>query len=534
MITLRKKILFDEIDVTKNITELDIYQEVGKLISSLHVVAKNTKKPENIKVYLKRDNKESVFEFFPTEIKKDKSTLNIEAKTKMVKYSEELGSKEAISLFGTAREVLMTLTQGLNTDFTNFKDYNLKDGGYFSETYKANAIMEILKATDSDVYLKNQTLFFSPKIYIDKDTTITFDESDILNFSVNEVSASVKSVTYNVVEDKIYSAPSMLLTVTPSPQPLSPDKVELITDDNSSEQMPRQPQNHNIICPMIYPFPNYCKDWFEKPLPPTGNLVSRNDNPVYKLMPTPSLARMFFNPLVAKPTIKGFSFKKKTNYTAVETFELKNEISLSLSGGIKSINAIAVNGKKTTSYTYKKNHNIIIFNSPVIGEVQVSYKTHIYEAIFPTSKNQFKIYNIKATMLNQTLVYKHTYKATDYFPLPYFVDINFITDWAIDPNEAVNKDVYILKVISANQDNALTHAKSNLFGELSLKLTDYGIYKLQTRGYEPLFITFFINQLTISLTPVYPAGYNTQKSEDSQPTNEYPSIRSALSIGKID
>lgn len=476
MITIRKKVLFDSKDVTNHITSLDIYKEVGKLVSSLSLSAQNVKAPEVIEVYIKKENEEKSYTFYPTQIQKEQNVHTIIAKSKMSFFTEDLGQKEDIGIAGSAKEVLTALTEGLNTDFTNFTDYNLLDGGYYNTTYRASAILDILSAVSADVYIKNNTLYFAEKIYIHEDTNILFDESDFLSFKVSSTPSKAKSVTFNQSVNKIYSTPTLSLNVTPSPQPLSPSHPLTIKDDSDKE-----------------------------------------DIKTYVIKPTPALARLFFSPLNAYVSIAGATFKKRVNQKAIEGASMNGEYYLTVSGGIKSIKLIRLNDRAISGYSFKSGYNVVYFNRPITGNLQIAYITDIYQKIFPTSQDSRKKIQIDIKMLNQSLSYTHTYTASGYYPLPYYFEINFITDWGIDPNRAGRKGFSVYKVLSKTKDkpggNYVT--RSDEFGDASITLTSYGIYKLKTSGYKPLYITFYINSFSISMTPIYPEEKTTSSESSS-------------------
>ena len=379
----------------------------------------------------------------------ENENIKVYSKTKGYKYTKEKLNK--IIPANSVKELITSLLADLTIDFSKFSDIPLLFDYEIENKTAEDVINEISKITDFDYYYFNGTLYIEDKRVINPEDNALFRFNEIehiTDFSTTYTKDNViNRVEINLEDEEIISTPTIALEIKNSPQCCSPDEVIIYTDDS-------------------------------------GN--------TYKINPVNAFFVVYYSPLIATPKINLPA--KKGERVLIETFKLNNDNFVKLTGGVKEL--IAVEGVEN----YKAVDNILMFDKVEKGELKVTYKTDCLYGTIEHSKYP-KTINFYITHFNQVIDYDHKIELNGYYPIPFDFTLNLCTDWGIDYIDAINKNVTISKK-DGDVFVELGEFTSNAFGELEFTISEYGTYKFEIQGQEPLYLDWYINNKKIYMDEV--------------------------------
>ena len=378
------------------------------------------------------------------------NNIKVYAKSKSYKYTK--GKINKIIQTTSVKNLIETLLNDITLNFDNFTDIPLEFDYTIEDKTIDEVISDLSKITDFDYYFYSGVLYFEDKKVIKKDDTAlaTFkDIEDIEEFSTttNKDETKINKLYINKKDvSNIIAEPIINLEIKDSPQCCSPDEVIIYTDDNGNK---------------------------------------------YKISPVNAFYIVYYSPLLKEPLIN--MNVESGERVLIENYKLEKDNFVRLTAGIKEV--LAVSGVE--NWSYEANYNVLVFDYVEKGELKITYKTNVLYGTIGHSKYPKKI-NLKITHYNQIIDYNHKIELNGYYPTPYNFTLNLVSDWGIDYNEAINKNVIISKK-SGDVFVKIGDFTSDYFGELQFNIDEHNTYKFETENYEPLYLDWYVNNKELKM-----------------------------------
>jgi len=265
---------------------------------------------------------------------------------------------------------------------------------------------------------------------------------------------------------------------------------KILFNPRKEENIDQNEENHNILRLEIAKEPQPCS-------PDETLSYTADDGTIYKIGKELNTLHIYFAPNVGyTQPVANFPTKKITK-KIFEKYILNNEDRLEVTGNISSI--VALSGADV--YNYNSGTNVITFNEKISGEIKVTYESVVYQATLESSKYP-KTIPLKVTFLDRVINYNHEYVLDGYYPLPYDLTLNVISDCGF--GDLTGKSVTISKYDSSSKafvENNGMDTNVDDFDEFTIHLTEYGTYKIEIDGAdEPVFLDYFVNREEIYKT----------------------------------
>jgi len=446
------------IDYELEIPNKKLYANFTFIASDLYVNPKNIGDlVERIeyKYQINDNNKKSIFFVIDNIEYLTNNRIKVFCKTKGIKYTEKYaGVENKIIPASSLKDLLNKLLFDIDIDIDNLSDIPF-NFDYTIENKSIDIVVnELSKITDFDFYFNENKIIFEDKKIIKKDDeeVAKFNEiEDIesLNTATNKDNKKINTIYINLKKEKIIAAePQIVLDIKDSPQCCSPDEVKIYTDDD-------------------------------------GN--------TYKISPVNSFYIIYYSPLFTKP-ITNLDVEEGSRIV-VEKFRLENDNYITLTGGIDEL--IDVEGVEEVEF--KKGYNIVTFKQ-TSGDMKISYKTNVLYGTFKNNKYPKNV-SISIKHFNQILEYTHKYELNGYYPIPFTFNLNLISDWGIDSNEAINKKIIISRKKGDVFIKLAEHISDN-FGDIYYYLDKYGTYRFDTENYNSLYLDWYINKKELKMDEI--------------------------------
>lgn len=297
-------------------------------------------------------------------------------------------------------------------------------------------------------YPKGDKVVFDSEFGVNKEANLAFMEDNIISLNINQSkNEPIKEIIFNATsENDLFATPKITLVLDPSPQPITPLQDQVWTNEENGDR--------------------------------------------YIISPITGIGKIF-------TSLKGslsanIELKFDDNYVAVEEFELEDDDFVELTGYIKALNAVTLNGN-TINFTfggesgnfYKE--NFLCFSGRKSGLLRVSYVTECYFFSTPPSEKE-STKPILLNFYNAEIDYKHKYELNGYYPLGLEHKLSIIKDFNYDsdfiPNAKIRFNGVVLNVDS--------------FGEVDLVFNDYGNYEatllIDNIEQKTLYISYFANE----------------------------------------
>ena len=436
-------------EINKGYASLDFV--TNKVYYDPSIVGDNV---ERIKVKWQIDNNDIQEELFCIEAidyLKD-NNIKVYCKSKSFKYEKYYINKEVTGQ-NLVELISNIFNDDINLDFTNLTNFDLIGTLHGENKSGFDLLNELIQTYKFEYYYRQGTIYFCDKKSINKNDVAVIKFSgikDIESFNTNTdlFKKRVNKIVINKDDKFVNKFESVLkLEINPSPQNTSPDEILVYTDDKGNK---------------------------------------------YKLAPQKAQFYVYYSPKTdITPEINlPYEIKEKT---IVEKYELNNERYLRVTAHIKEL--LGVDG--VDNYTYDIGDNLLIFDKEYTGEVKISYKSDVLAGIITNSKYPKDInFNIK--YLDRVINYTHKIKLNYYYPLPYNLTLNTISDWGLSADISINKTINISKYDTASSAFvAQGNTTSDEFGDFVINLTEYGTYRFDIDGQEPLFLDYFVNKKNI-------------------------------------
>ena len=421
---------------------------------------------ERVKVKWQIDDNEIQEELFCVEAVdylKD-NNIKVYCRSKSFKYEKYYLNK--IVTGESLIEILSNIFDGNDValDFTELTD--LKFTGTLNIENKSgfDVVDELRAVYRFEYYYRQGTIYFCDKKAIDENdkAVAKFNEiTDIESFntSTDLFKKRIKEIKFNPIKEQdikkeitAQNAPTVLkMQIEPSPQPCRPDETLTYTDDD-------------------------------------GN--------TYKIAPQTAQFTIYYSPFAGFETPKvnmPVDYKSKT---LVEKYELNDEDELFLTAHIEWINKV----EGVDSYYAEKGTNYIKFDKKYTGEVKISYNTDVIVGTIPNSPVTKEI-PIKVTWRDREINFKHKIVLNGYYPVPYDLTLNTISDWGLDADSSINKTIKVAK-FDNNSKSFISQndVTSDAFGDFTIHLESYGTYRFELSGADDLFLDYFVNKKEIYMT----------------------------------
>lgn len=280
-------------------------------------------------------------------------------------------------------------------------------------------------------------IFISDKFYIAKPavSAAEFNEDNIINFNLSlSAPQNIDTIIFNDKNEDIYSEAGLTAVIDPDPHPVTPREVLRYKDDENGDVY--------VISPL---------------------------RAVGKIFATPAWEAKDINLNV--PDASFFA-----DYRAVEEFELSEDICVKLTGFVKRLIAVSLDGTplQFSEQTAQEQHgniykdNVLCFEGPLSGTLKVAYESNIYLFVCP-ARDLPSALSIKAEYKNLQIDHLHKYEITKFYPKGYTHTFSLMRDFDVD-SALIAHASFKLGTQSFSADP---------FGEVEIKFSDYGAYKLE-------------------------------------------------------
>lgn len=301
----------------------------------------------------------------------------------------------------------------------------------------ASSLAGALEGIGLSFWANDRGIFISDRFYITRDATpvMEFNEDNIIDFNLSlSAPQNIDTITFNDKNEDIYSEAGLTAVIDPDPHPVTPREVLRYKDDENGDVY--------VISPL---------------------------RAVGKIFATPAWEAKDINLNV--PDASFFA-----DYRAVEEFELSEDICVKLTGFIKKLIAVSLDGtpiyfSAQTTQEQRGNiykDNILCFDGPLSGTLKVAYESNIYLFVCP-ARDLPSALNIKAEYKNLQIDHLHKYEITKFYPKGYTHTFSLMRDFDVD-SALIAHASFKLGTQSFSADP---------FGEVEIKFSDYGAYKLE-------------------------------------------------------
>ena len=383
--------------------------------------------------------------------------IKVYCKSKSFKYAK-YNMQDEIS-GETLKEVISNIFTDLTINFDNFTDLAFQGGLDTTNKTGFELLDSLVDFYRFEYFYRQGILYIQDKRAIQKDDIPIFTFSEIedieeFNTSTDLFKKKIKKIEFNPNEEVIeQNLPSLKMDIKPDPQTTSPDNVLVYTDDNNNK---------------------------------------------YKLRPVKAQFIVYYSPITDNIPICNIDteLKEKTN---VESYILNNEDFLRVTGHIKEL--LGIEGVES-GYSYNIGDNLILFDEKINGEVKISYKSDVLVGEIANSEYPKNV-SIKVNYLNRKIDYIHKIELNYYYPIPYDLALNTISDWGLSADVSINQEIQVSKY--DNDSGAfvnLTTINSDEFGDFIFHIDNYGTYRFDITNQEPLFLDYFVNKKKLYMNEV--------------------------------
>ena len=301
----------------------------------------------------------------------------------------------------------------------------------------ASSLAGALEGIGLSFWANDLGIFITDKFYIAKHaaSALEFNEDNIIDFNLSlSAPQNINTITFNDKNEDIYSEAGLTAVIDPDPHPVTPREVLRYKDDENGD--------------------------------------------VYVISPLRAVGKIFATPAweakdisLNAPNASFFA-----DYRAVEEFELSEDICVKLTGFIKKLIAVSLDGTplQFSEQTAQEQHgniykdNVLCFEGPLSGTLKVAYESNIYLFICP-ARDLPSALNIKAEYKNLQIDHLHKYEITKFYPKGYTHTFSLMRDFDVD-SALIAHAGFKLGTQSFSADP---------FGEVEIKFSDYGAYKLE-------------------------------------------------------
>jgi len=343
---------------------------------------------------------------------------------------------------------------------------------------------DLRKNTLFDYYLKDGKLYFEDKKAIQKESVAIKRFSEIDNIIDFSTSTSNDKRRINAI------------TINKKSNDNSNDT------SNDTEKNLQDVKSETLLTVDIKPEPQPCS-------PTTTVTHTDSDGNTYRLSPKIATVTVYWSPQIKDP-VGNINLGYRKIKTIIETFNLDNEHSITLKGGINFLHDIkGVQEYPFNGHTYKQGYNTIALDKPMSGEVKVKYDTYILSGTIeasPTPKNipiNYTHFDKKVNKVHQ-IVEDGSYSPEPTTDAPYEMQLSMITDWGLSVDNATEKDITIEKYNTDTKTfESYGSTASDDFGDFTISLSSYGTYKLTTDATaDPLYVDYYINKKDVYMDEV--------------------------------
>lgn len=301
----------------------------------------------------------------------------------------------------------------------------------------ASSLAGALEGIGLSFWANDLGIFITDKFYIAKHaaSALEFNEDNIIDFNLSlSAPQNIDTITFNDKNEDIYSEAGLTAVIDPDPHPVTPREVLRYKDDENGDVY--------VISPL---------------------------RAVGKIFATPAWEAKDINLNV--PDASFFA-----DYRAVEEFELSDDICIRLTGFIKKLIAVSLDGtpiyfSAQTTQEQRGNiykDNVLCFEGPLSGTLKVAYESNIYLFVCP-ARDLPSALSIKAEYKNLQIDHLHKYEITKFYPKGYTHTFSLMRDFDVD-SALIAHASFKLGTQSFSADP---------FGEVEIKFSDYGAYKLE-------------------------------------------------------
>ena len=382
--------------------------------------------------------------------------IKIYCKSKSFKY-EKYNLNDVIT-GSTLKEIISNIFIDLTINFDNFTD--LPFNGSLENENKSgfDLLNELVDFYKFEYFYRQGILYIQDKKSIQKNDTPIYTFSEIKDIEEFDTSTDlfkkrINTIKFNTDKEIIkQNLPSLKMDIKPDPQTTSPNEVLIYTDDNGNK---------------------------------------------YKLKPVKAQFTIYYSPITDNIPICNIDTQLKEK-TLVEKYTLNNEDYLRVTGHIKEL--LGIEG--VNNYSYNIGDNLILFDKKINGEVKISYKSDVLVGEITNSEYPKNVL-IKVNYLDRKIDYIHKIELNYYYPIPYDLTLNTISDWGLSADISINQEIQVSKY-----DNttgvfvSLTTINSNEFGDFTLSISEYNTYRFDMTNQEPLFLDYFVNKKEIYMNEV--------------------------------
>lgn len=301
----------------------------------------------------------------------------------------------------------------------------------------ASSLAGALEGIGLSFWANDLGIFISDKFYIAKPavSAAEFNEDNIIDFNLSlSAPQNIDTIIFNDKNEDIYSEAGLTAVIDPDPHPVTPREVLRYKDDENGD--------------------------------------------VYVISPLRAVGKIFATPAWEAKDI-GLNVPDASffaNYHAVEEFELSDDICVKLTGFIKKLIAVSLDGTplQFSKQTAQEQHgniykdNVLCFEGPLNGTLKVAYESNIYLFVCP-ARDLPSALSIKAEYKNLQIDHLHKYEITKFYPKGYTHTFSLMRDFDVD-SALIAHASFKLGTQSFSADP---------FGEVEIKFSDYGAYKLE-------------------------------------------------------
>lgn len=407
----------------RGISELSICSEEGELqaTASLKIAASSLSAPIDEILISCSHFKDCLFEV--------SEVLSIDANFKKLVAKTPLRLPQNIS----SLKDLASLTDKVSFLCDAPQDTSLTGLSYSDASSLAGA----LEGIGLSFWANDLGIFISDKFYIAKPavSAAEFNEDNIIDFNLSlSAPQNIDTIIFNDKNEDIYSEAGLTAVIDPDPHPVTPREVLRYKDDENGD--------------------------------------------VYVISPLRAVGKIFATPAweakdisLNAPNASFFA-----DYRAVEEFELSEDICVKLTGFIKKLIAVSLDGTplQFSEQTAQEQHgniykdNVLCFEGPLSGTLKVAYESNIYLFVCP-ARDLPSALSIKAEYKNLQIDHLHKYEITKFYPKGYTHTFSLMRDFDVD-SALIAHAGFKLGTQSFSADP---------FGEVEIKFSDYGAYKLE-------------------------------------------------------
>jgi len=413
---------------------------------------------ERVKVKFKLNDNDIQEELFCIEAVEYLTENNIKVYCRSKSYKFEKYTLNNVISGKDLKEVITSLFSGLNVNFDNFTPLAFNGSLEVKNKSAFDLLNELQSFYKFEYYYRQGVLYIEDKKAIKKEDVALQRFSEIqdiesLSTSTDLFKKKIKRIDFNIESESIdKELPALKLDIRPDPQPTSPDSVLNYTDDN---------------------------------------------NNTYKMSPKKATFTIYFSPFIGSYPECNLTTQTKEK-TIIEKYTLNNESFLRVTAHIKEL--LGVEGVE--NYTYDLNDNIIMFGEKISGEVKISYKTNVLIGVIENSKYPKNIL-VKASYLDREINYNHKIELNEYYPIPYNLILNTISDWGLNADESINKSITVSKFDSDTKAfTEMSNISSDEFGDFTIHIEAYNTYRFDMTNQEPLFLDYYVNKKEIYMNEV--------------------------------